>query len=92
MVLIKACGFKFWKVKADHFDWRIQKLHLSWKLRQAATAGDDDYTLTHKGSFTNGRPDNSHVTLGSKFTSSKQVKVTEKNNETTKSGPVCNYC
>uniref|UniRef100_A0A8W8MZ15 Integrase catalytic domain-containing protein n=1 Tax=Magallana gigas TaxID=29159 RepID=A0A8W8MZ15_MAGGI len=70
-------------------------------LEQAATAADD-YALTHKGSFTKqrnsnndnsrGRPDNSQVTLGSKSTSSEQVKVTDKNDMTTKSGPICNYC
>lgn len=70
-------------------------------LEQAATAADD-YALTHKGSFikqrssnndnSRGRPDNSQVTLGSKSTSSEQVKVTDKNDMTTKSGPICNYC
>lgn len=66
-------------------------------MEWAATAADD-YALTHKVSFTKqrisnndssrGQPNNSQV----KSTSSEQMKVTDKNDMTTKSGPMCNYC
>lgn len=69
-------------------------------LEQASTEADG-YALSHKVSFTKqwnsnndsllGRPDNSHITLRTKSISSEQVKITDKNNETTKSSPMCNY-